>query len=122
MRTARKTASPFFSRARLAKACLAIAPALLLAACDSATPVGDPGDTAGEVLPGTISDDMIALDQLRSQGESRSPDDAATDAAGKPASPRAGSAASGEDGSAQSAPEPASEPTTDAAGDVPDEG
>ncbi|HEX2794827.1 MAG TPA: hypothetical protein VHN58_10425 [Croceicoccus sp.] len=113
MRTARKTASSFF-----AHAVLAVGPALLLAACDSAKPVRDRGETAGEVLPGTISDDMIPLDQLRSQGEPLKPEDAATDAAEGSAAPRAKSAPSQE----AAATEPVSEPAADAAGDAPDEG
>lgn len=56
--------------------------AVLLAACDSApgTPAGKTGGRAeGEVLGGTISDDMIALEQLTSRA---------------PLAPRAGPSAS----------------------------
>ncbi len=49
---------------------LAVAP-LALAACEDEATIGDEpietgGEAAGEVLGGTISDDMIPLDQLTS--------------------------------------------------------
>lgn len=46
--------------------------ATALAACgsDSAAPVDDNREAGGEVLQGTITDDMIPLDQLKSQGQS----------------------------------------------------
>lgn len=49
---------------------LAVSAALLLAACeDSAAPetTAQGGEVTGDVLGGTISDDMIAMEQLQSQ-------------------------------------------------------
>ncbi len=48
----------------------ALAAALLLAACNAEPErsANDTRDAGGEVLEGTISDDMIHFDQLRSQG------------------------------------------------------
>jgi hypothetical protein len=49
-----------------------VAPALvlLLSACggDAASDAEQGGSASGEVLPGSISDDMIPIDSLRSQG------------------------------------------------------
>ncbi len=76
--------------------------ALLLSACEGepAAPVADGNGTAeGEVLGGTISDEMIPLEQLRSQA---------------PLAPREPSAA-GAGGSAASAPANAEAGTADAA-------
>ena len=55
---------------------LAIGFALSLAACgsDSAAPEGDTREAGGEVLEGSITDEMIPLDQLQSQGESAEPE------------------------------------------------
>lgn len=102
MRTARKTALSLLVLPVLA---------LLPAACDSAKPERDPGDMAGEVLPGTISDDMIHLDQLRSQGESLKPQDAATEGAGRPAGTGSAAADPGE----ADAPDAPTEAPADAA-------
>ncbi|WP_144096654.1 hypothetical protein [Croceicoccus sediminis] len=51
---------------------VAIGLATALAACgsDSAAPVDDNREAGGEVLQGTITDDMIPLDQLKSRGQS----------------------------------------------------
>lgn len=79
-------------------------PVLLLAACESereaeAVTSESGGRAEGEVLGGTISDDMIALEQLRSQA---------------PLAPREGAAPvagrSGESVAEESAPEPADPP------------
>lgn len=92
--------------------------ALALGACDSS----DPAQTApsgnraeGEVLGGTISDDMIPLDSLRSQSPPLRP---AADAATGEAGDNAASTASGDNSPDEGAdadgpaadPEPADEP------------
>lgn len=59
--------------------------ALLLSACEGepAAPVADGNGTAeGEVLGGTISDDMIPLEQLRSQAPLAPRAPSATEASG----------------------------------------
>ena len=86
---------------------LAPAAALLfLAACtDDAAPVEDSGSSAtGEVLPGSISDDMIASDSLQSQPPLMAEEPAAS---GGTAGGGAGDEAadeSGEEGVAEEAP------------------
>ena len=40
---------------------------LILAACDKNAPVETEADAVGQVLPGTISDEMLPLDTVRSQ-------------------------------------------------------
>lgn len=71
------------------RASLAFASLLLLAACNGDDPAGESsveqgGKAAGEVLGGTISDDMLALDQLTSTSPpakpvaTGSPDDGAS--------------------------------------------
>jgi hypothetical protein len=51
----------------MTRACL-LALALCLAGCDwSAAPAGRGGEASGEVLPGTASDAMIPLGELKSQ-------------------------------------------------------
>lgn len=56
---------------------LAFTPLLLLAACGNdpagTAPAEQGGEAAGEVLGGTISDDMIALDRLTSQSPPAEP-------------------------------------------------
>jgi len=49
----------------------AIVLTLMLGACgsDAPSPQGDARQAEGEVLEGSISDDMIELDQLRSRGD-----------------------------------------------------
>ncbi len=84
---------------------------LLLAACGS-EPAPDTeagGKAAGEVLGGTISDDMIALEQLTSQSP---PEDSGSGASGA-ADPQ-GSAGQ-EEASAASQPEPDPAPASDPA-------
>ncbi len=46
-----------------------LAPALLLAGCSDwfAAPVAEGGEASGEVLPGSVSDAMIPLEQLDSE-------------------------------------------------------
>jgi hypothetical protein len=65
------------------RACL-LALALLLAGCDwVAAPVRQGGEASGDVLPGTASDAMIPLGELKSQAplapRQPSPEDAAAD-------------------------------------------
>ena len=56
-------------------------PFALLAACqDEAAPVEGEGDVSGEVLEGTISDDMLPLDTVRSQPPLLNEDPEAADA------------------------------------------
>jgi hypothetical protein len=79
---------------------LACAALLLLAAC-SAEPAPEPGEGApmGEVLEGSISDEMIAYDRLRSQPPRAAPlpgEEAASGAPARPGSPAEGGAADAE--------------------------
>ena len=80
---------------------LVIAPLLFAVACSDEpeeAAIEQGGEAAGEVLGGTISDEMIALDQLTSQSPPAEPnpgegngggggDDAGDDAEGEAASP-----------------------------------
>lgn len=61
----------------------ALALVLALAACgsDGPSPDSDSRQAEGEVLEGSISDDMIPLDQLRSRGASADAEDLAEDGA-----------------------------------------
>ena len=43
-----------------------LASGLLLAACNGDAPAANEGTASGEVLQGTISDDMLPLEELRS--------------------------------------------------------
>ncbi len=55
---------------RFAFPVLAMIPALMLAGCgDDPAPIADDGtrEASGEVLEGSISDDMLPTDQVRSQ-------------------------------------------------------
>lgn len=62
--------------------------AVLLSACnDDAGPAE--GKLSGEVLEGTISDDMLPLDRLRSQAPLAAPDDAPSADASDAAAPTA---------------------------------
>lgn len=56
---------------KLMRITLALVGAALLASCKSEPErsANDTRDAGGEVLEGTISDEMIQLDQLRSQGD-----------------------------------------------------
>lgn len=56
---------------KLIRITLALVGAALLASCSSEPErsANDTRDAGGEVLEGTISDEMIQLDQLRSQGD-----------------------------------------------------
>ncbi len=72
---------------QLAVLCAAPVLALLLTACESEPEIdlGETGGTAeGEVLGGTISDDMIALEQLTSQAPLAPREVAAPSAAAPP--------------------------------------
>ncbi|WP_271076956.1 hypothetical protein [Aurantiacibacter sp. MUD61] len=88
---------------------------MLLAACngDQAPADDDTREASGEVLEGTISDDMIPIDQLRSQPPLAEPD---PEEGGSGSG--SGNASASEDGVADEAeepaaaePEPAAEPT-----------
>lgn len=89
---------------------------LALAACDQA----DDGQAAGgsraegEVLGGTISDDMIALDQLRSQSPPMkvAPGEAGSDTGSATAAAPEGETETAED-AAPAEPAPAAEPATE---------
>jgi hypothetical protein len=59
---------------RLPAAALVLLPLVLLAGCDK-PPQNDRRSASGEVLKGTISDDTLPLDKLRSQGPMVSPQD-----------------------------------------------
>ena len=70
----------------------ALSGALLLAACNAEPErsAKDTRDAGGEVLEGTISDDMIHFDQLRSQGASAEVEAGEADGeASQPAAPAA---------------------------------
>jgi hypothetical protein len=90
------------------------AAALLISACSSegegtARTSEQGGKAAGEVLGGTISDDMIALEQLRSQAP-LAPRQTSETASG---SDPAGEAASDEAEAAPAAPAPAEAPAAE---------
>ncbi len=84
--------------------------AALLAACESEPEraANDSRDAGGEVLEGTISDEMIQLDRLQSQGDPEEPEDGAGPEDGAEGS-EATEAADGEggDGAASAAPDEA---------------
>lgn len=88
---------------------IALLPALaLLAACGDQTPerADDAREAEGEVLGGTISDEMLPLDQLRSQSPTL------RDAPSTPVEDGqadAGDSADADDGAAPAQPAPASE-------------
>lgn len=88
---------------------ISLLPALaLLAACGEQTPerTDDAREAEGEVLGGTISDEMLPLDQLRSQSP------ILRDAPSAPvedSEAEAGDSADGDDGAAPAQPAPASE-------------
>ncbi len=93
---------------RMPRSILALSALTLAAGCGgSPTAEGDAGASTEEVLPGSISDDMIALDQLRSQGEALGPTDAASENAGTAGRPAGGSAS--EPAASEAAAEPAAE-------------
>jgi hypothetical protein len=108
---------PMISAAALlisAAALLISAAALLISACSSEDEVTartseQGGEAAGEVLGGTISDDMIALEQLRSQAP-LAPRQKSEAASG---SDRAGDAANDEAEAAPAAPAPSEAPAAE---------
>ncbi|RVQ66995.1 hypothetical protein EKN06_08605 [Croceicoccus ponticola] len=111
---------------RFARTIPFLAPALLLAmsACGDAPDAGsDSRNADGEVIEGSISDAMIPLDQLRSQGERLEPTDAAVEGEGAAANadgpPEAGEADVAGDGGADAAPVASSQAPQQA---EPDEG
>lgn len=87
---------------KLMRITLALTGAALLASCNSEPErsANDTRDAGGEVLEGTISDEMIQLDQLRSQGD--------------PAEVEGGDGAGGETGNGAEAAEPADTGSDDA--------
>ncbi|MEE4315439.1 hypothetical protein [Erythrobacter dokdonensis] len=94
-----------------------LALALLVAACDeqAASPSGQGGEAAGEVLGGSISDEMIPLEQLRSEApllprQAAAPDSAANEEASEEAAPEGEPSSEGAEAApAAPAPEPATE-------------
>lgn len=91
---------------------LPVLPALLLLSACGSEPESesvDSGKAAGEVLGGTISDDMIALEQLTSQSPPEDPRPAASGETGSQGSD------DGEETSAAPPSEPASAPESDPA-------
>lgn len=98
----------------LRPAALLLAGAVLLSACEQNAPVQETGADAernakGEVIGGTISDDMIPLDRLRSQSPAMreepaaaSGDGGADEGASPQSEPEAGPV--GDDGEADEAP------------------
>ena len=105
---------------KLMRITLALVGAALLASCSSEPErsANDTRDAGGEVLEGTISDEMIQLDQLRSQGDPAEIEDA--DGTGGDSGSGTGSG-SGEDasepadGDGESAPAAAAAPEEAAA-------
>ena len=91
---------------------LVLACALGLAACGDdaadAPAEGDERGARGEVLGGTISDDMIPLDQLKSRAAPQTPSSPAPSTGGGGAAPAAGASEA-----AESAPTAASAPASD---------
>ena len=87
--------------------------ALPLAACgdDAVRQEGDSRAAQGEILPGSTSDAMIPLDQLRSQGESLAPEGGEN--SGSAASPAEASEPATEP-AANETPEPEPTPETEA--------
>ena len=66
---------------------LALMPVLLLASCaDDAAPTVEEGEreASGEVLEGSISDEMLPLEQVRSQAPSAAAESEEADADGDP--------------------------------------
>lgn len=95
---------------------LALVAAALLASCQNEPErsENDTRDAGGEVLEGTISDEMIQLDQLRSQGDPAEVE--VEDAAGGDAGTGAGTdAAEPADDDAEAAPVAEAEPEEAAA-------
>ncbi|MEL7199780.1 MAG: hypothetical protein AAGL10_15825 [Pseudomonadota bacterium] len=89
------------------------------AATDEATGAVQEGEVSGEILGGTISDDMLPLEQLRSQSPSArdDPEGAASNRGGSASAASSSSDASSDSApesaeTDQPAPEPASEPAT----------
>ena len=89
---------------RIAPIALILASALALTACEEesapdAEPVETGGEAAGDVLEGTISDDMLPLEELTS-----------TSPPAERSASSNGASSSGESATAPAAPEPAGEP------------
>lgn len=93
-----------------------LVPLALLAACggDSADE-GDGRSATGEVLEGTISDDMLPLDQLQSEPPLLEPERAARPAGGSGGGQEAAATEEAEEPATEedSASEPAAEPDED---------
>ncbi|MAF29108.1 MAG: hypothetical protein CL820_04700 [Croceicoccus sp.] len=101
---------------KLMRITLALVGAALLASCSSEPErsANDTRDAGGEVLEGTITDEMIQLDQLRSQGDPAEVE--AEDAAGGDAGTSAGTdAAEPAGGDGEAAPPAEAEPEEAAA-------
>jgi hypothetical protein len=87
--------------------------ALTLAACgsDKAPEAADGADAQGEILGGTISDDMLPLDELKSKSPPMKPAPGESGTPGAPPSSDAASDGEGEEAEPAEAPgEPAAEP------------
>lgn len=82
---------------------VALTCAALLAACESEPEraANDSRDAGGEVLEGTISDEMIQLDRLQSQGDPEEPEDGAEGS--EATEPADGDVDDGDGGGAESA-------------------
>lgn len=84
---------------------LAALPLALLAACqDDAAPAGEGDGASGEVLEGTINDDMLPLDEVRSQPPLLEP---------RSTSASTGSSGTDTSGESEGASEETSSPSTD---------
>ena len=84
---------------------LAALPLALLAACqDDAAPAGEGDGASGEVLEGTINDDMLPLDEVRSQPPLLEP---------RPTAASTGSSGTDTSGDSEGASEETPSPSTD---------
>lgn len=96
---------------------LMVAPVMLaLSACNDKAKQDGGRNAEGKVLQGSISDDMIAFDQLRSQGQQQEPETSETGGA------RSDNASADVDADAEAGAEPAETPTAADQGTPPDEG
>ena len=76
---------------RLNTLALVLLPLVLLAGCDKAAK-NDRRSASGEVLKGTISDEMLPLDKLKSQGPMLAPSEEKTTPEGKADEGKSGAA------------------------------
>lgn len=89
---------------------------LALSACGGDAPEEGAGATSGRVLPGSISDEMLPLDQVTSQPPLLAPE-ASPGGTGTPAAdadtPEGEAADAGEEPAAEASPEPAQDAETE---------